>query len=399
MQRATDSKEKTTAAGEKEQIQLEVLGSHENDGTLLVGTVNNNIKNHISGATTDDAPEFPLTVTYTATGNKYEVYEDGKVDVKGPSITEYVKVGDYINYDPTREVTDTSKLTYTSPTGTGMSHGNGYTSTETDGGQKFTAKSGIKWRVLSVTDDKIEIIPTTLIQKDATDQNSGNFVLKGAIGYLYGEQELNEVCKIYGYGKGADTTQVTTYTIGGPALEEETIGTITGSGARSITVEDVNKIAKVGEIKNEINITTSFAECDSNYGNTTNPTSNIYYPTTSTTNGKATSAEVKNLKYTYYYYNKSKIVDTNLQNMINGKYWLASRSVLTSSSNATFSLRCIYNGSVSKNDLFSGRTSGTSESTASYSAIRPVVTLKSNVIDITNITEDSGKDGHAWELK
>ena len=87
LQKATDAKEKTIVAGEKEQIQLEVLGSHENDGTFLVGTVNANIKNHISGVTTDDATEFPLTVTYTATENKYEVFADGKVKKQGPQVS------------------------------------------------------------------------------------------------------------------------------------------------------------------------------------------------------------------------------------------------------------------------------------------------------------------------
>ncbi len=170
MQITTEGKERTIVEREKEQIQLDVLGSYNNDGTLLIGIVNTNIKNHISEATTDDAPEFPLMVTYTLTGNKYEVYEDGKLDVKGPSVTGYVKVGDYINYDPTRGVTDISKLTYTSPTGTATEHGNGYTSHETGGGQKFTAKSteesGIKWRVLTVTDSKIEIIPDVVIKID-----------------------------------------------------------------------------------------------------------------------------------------------------------------------------------------------------------------------------------------
>lgn len=405
LQRATDSKEKTTVAGEKEQIQLEVLGSYETNGNLLIGTVNANIKNHISGIITDDAAEFPLTVAYTATGNKYEVYEDGKVDVKGPSITEYVKVGDYIDYDPTLGVIDTNKLTYTSPTGTGQSHGNGYTSTETGGGQKFTAKSteesGIKWIVLSVTDEKIEIIPTEVIKKDTIDLNNGNFVLNGAVGYLYAEQELNEVCKIYGYGKGADTSQVITYSIGGPASGEETPGSITGSGARSITVEDINKIAKVGETTDGTNITTSFANLDSNYGSTTNPTSYAYYPTTSISNGQSSSAGVRRLKYTYYDYEKSKITDSNLRDMLfNGDYyWLASRSTKTASSQAYFGVRDIYDNHIGFVCICFGRRASVDEYPYEDNAVRPVVTLKPNIIDVSNVTDDSGKDGHAWKLK
>ena len=82
LQRATDSKEKTTVAGEKEQIQIAVLGSYNDNAKLEVETVNSNIKNNISGITTDDATEFPLTVTYTATGNKYTVNSEGIVEKK-----------------------------------------------------------------------------------------------------------------------------------------------------------------------------------------------------------------------------------------------------------------------------------------------------------------------------
>ena len=407
LQKATQSKEKTTVAGEKEQIQLEVLGSHENDGTLLVETVNTNVKSHINGVITDDATEFPLTVTYTATGNKYEVYGDGKVDVKGPSITEFVKVGDYIDYDPTLGVIDTSKLTYTSPTGTGQSHGNGYTSTETGGGQKYTAKSttesGIKWQVLSVTNDKIEIISTESIKKDSTDQNNGSFVLKGAIGYLYAEQELNEICKIYGYGKGADTSQTITYVIGGPASGEQMLESISGSGARSITAEDINKIAKVGETADGTNFTRSLTDLNSSYGITTNPTSNVYYPTISTSNGKSSSAGVKNLKYTRYIYDMATLysINTNIRDMLfNDSYWLATRCVYTASDRANYFICDANTGGISGNNSCNGSTSSLSEFSCEGMLVRPLVTLKSNIIDITNATDDSGIDAsHAWKLK
>ena len=108
LQRSTEAKEKSTVAGEKEQIQLEVLGSHENDGTLLVETVNSNIKNHISGVTTDDATEFPLTVTYIATGHNYIVNENGNVEEKinlakntllvDTSKSDYSEISSYIRY-------------------------------------------------------------------------------------------------------------------------------------------------------------------------------------------------------------------------------------------------------------------------------------------------------------
>ena len=122
---------------------------------------------------------------------------------------------------------------------------------------------------------------------------------------MHAEQELNEVCKIYGYGYGANKSQVTTYSYGGPT-DEELTGQITGSGARSIRVEDINKYAGITEDENGIPRFSDGTAVSSSYGSTTNPTKDIYYPTITTEDGKSTSAVVKNLKYTYYYYNKTK---------------------------------------------------------------------------------------------
>lgn len=332
LQKATDAKTQTEIGQEKETIALaynSALSKKVGNGNSTVVTaedLNTELENQGATATGSTA----IVITFE-NGHKYSIDNTGNIGEYTPSVTDFVKIGDYVDYDPTKGVTDTSKLTYTSPTGTGSSHGNGYTSSEVDGGQKFTVKSNILWRVLSVTNDNIQIIPSTTIKKDETNQASGNFVLKGAIGYLYAEQELNEICKIYGYGKGADTSQITTYTIGGPTIGEETTKTIIGSGARSITVDDINKFAKVGENKNGTTITTSFSDIDSKYGDTTNPTSNIKYPTITTSSGQANSAGLKNLKYTYYNYKiDSKITDENIRGVLYaGYYWTASRGIQT----------------------------------------------------------------------
>ena len=101
LQKATDAKINTEKANEKEQIQLAVFGSYNNNAQLEVETVNLNIKNNISGLTTDDATEFPLTVTYTATGNSYTVDEYGNVNkaVVYPIVSNTLKTGDYVEYN------------------------------------------------------------------------------------------------------------------------------------------------------------------------------------------------------------------------------------------------------------------------------------------------------------
>ncbi len=87
LQKATNAKTNTENANEKEQIQLAVLGSYDNNGKLLVGNVNANIKKSINRVTTDEATSFPLTVTYTESGNRYIIDENGNVTSETSSIT------------------------------------------------------------------------------------------------------------------------------------------------------------------------------------------------------------------------------------------------------------------------------------------------------------------------
>ena len=92
LQKATDAKTNTDNANEKEQIQLAVLGSYNESTELEIETLNSNIKNNISGVTTDEATEFPLTVTYTATGNSYTVDENGIVKNNIPNNIEITPI-------------------------------------------------------------------------------------------------------------------------------------------------------------------------------------------------------------------------------------------------------------------------------------------------------------------
>ena len=101
LQKAKDTKSSTEKATEKEQIQVEVLGSINRNGKLEIATVNSNIKSNISGVTTDDATEFPLTITYTETGNSYYVDRDGNVDeaVVYLTVGNTLKIGDHVQYN------------------------------------------------------------------------------------------------------------------------------------------------------------------------------------------------------------------------------------------------------------------------------------------------------------
>ena len=396
LNQASNAKVATSVGEEKEKVVLAAQAAlikgngEEITRTNLNPELTNNIGREGEDYTLSEGENAPFIVKYLDSGRSYQIDADGKVsEYNYADIAEYVKVGDYVEYNPTvadksGTQVEASKLTYTSPTGTGTEHGNGYTSTsEEDGGQTFTATASTKWRVLDIGNGTVTLISENQIKTDL----GGNFIMKGAIGYLYAERELNEICKIYGYGYGADTSQVTKYNYGGP-LDGELTGEITGSGARSITIEDINKQAGITE--------DDYTTLNSNYGSTTNPTENVYYPTISTSNGKSSSAGVKNLEYTNYSYNKSKIENPNVQNMLfNGSYWLASRCIALDSSNSNFRVRIVHGSSTGAAYLCFGGSSSLDEDASSSCAVRPIVILKSNVID-TNTNYET--EGH-WNLK
>ena len=387
IENAGKAKEDTEIAEEKEILTTSAVQAAGKDtlGNVTEDKLEEELSNNIGER--DVAYKLtgtgPFVVTYLDSERSYIIDENGNVS-EYVDIAEYVQVGQYVNYNPTvKDLSGTpvdESLTYRSPKGDGKTHGNG------SAPQTFTATAtGTRWKVLSIENGTVTLISEDVIKTGA----GGNFVLRGAPGYLYAEQELNEVCKIYGYGYGADKNQVTTYSYGGP-LDGELTGQITGSGARSIKVEDINKYAGLSTEED-------FKTLNSNYGNKTNPTTNIKYPTITTPNGKSTFAELKNLKYTCYEYNKSKVA-SQVQDMLftGNNYWLASRCVGPYSSGALFSVRRVFSSVVGKLNLCDGDSSSLDEYTSSLYAVRPLVSLKSEVIDIdAGYNEANG----GWKLK
>lgn len=318
--------------------------------------------------------------------------------VNNLKVEDYVKVGDYVDYNPTIASKDgtkveESKLSYTSPTGTASEHGNGKTE------QTFKATADTKWRVLSIKNGTVELISENVIK---TFDTNSEFVLRGARGYLYAEQELNEACKIFGYGYGADTTKGGNYTVGGP-LDTLVTGKIEGTGARSITVEDINKIAGVYEENGQMKYSDGTI-INSNYGDTTKPTENIKFPTIDINKGDNITgisklAQLKNVKNTEYSYTKNKMANQDISEILFGNnYWLASRSINTEST-YDFCVSYVYGQNV-----YIGNAGVCYDLDGNFierelsETIRPIVTLKKNVIDLSNI--DSNPEGiNVWHLK
>ena len=143
-----------------------------------------------------------------------------------------LEVGDTVIYDPTKGVTDTSKLTYTSQKGSPRIGGNGV------GDGTITAKSNNnEWIVVSKANNQIKLISKSKIP--------ANFSLGKATGWLYAEEELHKACSIFGYGKGADKSKTFNYQIGNYQIPGEAkMRTLTGSGARSLIMSDISEIMK-----------------------------------------------------------------------------------------------------------------------------------------------------------
>lgn len=298
-------------------------------------------------------------------------------------LKDVVGVGDYVAYNVTEGVEDQSKLTYESPVGTGMSHGNGHSA------QTFTANDNIRWRVLNIdyTSGEVTLISETPLQTDAGQ----DFYLSGAIGYLYAEQELNEICKIYGYGKGANTAKTFEYDTG-DVVEGLDKGTIVGSGARSINVDDINKITGYDPTKDDTIKDTYLKEY----------THTIFYPTKTTESGVSQTAENRTDINNIYTYMVSNCIDTtdikyellikSIENSSNISYWLASQGSIANETIKDFNIRAIRDGYLGYGYFGECDNKGIHDRNLNSFKIRPIVYLKANL-------RTTGKDENgAWVI-
>jgi len=286
-------------------IQAEVAPTNASNKTLKwsssdesILTVNN--EGLITGIKVGTA-----TITVTAQ-DESGISKSLNITVKEPSpvaLATAVSVGDYVAYDPTLGVSSSnqSKLSYMSPKGTGTSHGNGseertFTALPNDG-----SDSGLKWQVLSKDTSTGEVV---LI----SEKYPNMYKMWGPVGFMYAEQELNSICAIYGYGKGADTSKIFEYKTG-YEVDGETTGRLTGTGARSINMTDIINLVG-GKLNDD--------EYPNIYG--TRPRILSYYPTTKTSTGYSLSAKAITVSNTLHGFTLSNYLreDSTLYKLLNG---------------------------------------------------------------------------------
>ena len=375
----------------KEQIKIAVMGSYGKDGELNYDDLTKNL-GQIGIKDLPNEASYPLEVTLDGVSATIEANGEvnfttsGGYTQTGDTITspdgKTMKVGDYVDYDPTLGA-NASDLTYSSPS----------SKTGADSNQDFNAatykSAGYGWRVLGVKNGKIRLISEEFIGSGTyTDSSRTYYNLKGQKGYINGIEELNKISAIFGHGKGAEK-------------------------ATSITVEDINAItgynpttAKYGEgnsyeYGNKVTYTRGEGTQNTfNYYDKTNKTfkaltsgsteitSTYYYyyagefGKNNGTDGTSAVDDIYNLNETYkmlFGYDKVGS-DNGFRNFTNGKceqkYWLASDYAYAEPYFVKWGLRYVNDGYVNRNYLCD---SGGYESSYSSYGVRPVVSLKSDV--------------------
>ena len=274
--------------------------------------------------------------------------EEGCTNSDGScTIAEHLHIGDYVNYNPLNFKEGTLEKDKTASS-----------SADENGSkdQTFSINTDTKWRVLGEDDrGQILIVSADPVKKDMGDTNNPYFYLNGTKGYINAEIALERISKIYGHGVGA-------------------------TGARSLKIEDVNKIC--GVTVGSKGLTPAVDELG-NFGTTKSYTDQYASPEDYLAGKRSNFSKTSNV---YYYTGNNSLLKTATNTRAyetiffkkkTKKYnWLASRSVFVHSVCASF---CV--GHVDYGDAYMYYNvfySDGGEREYSY-AVRPVVSLKSDV--------------------
>ena len=308
------------------------------EGTTVTGTVKATLTG-ITGdvtwsiadssiATISSTSGEQITVTAVKKGTTKITAKAGKYSKECTvKVQEALDIGAYINYDC--GASESNKLYYKS-----LSATNGY------GDQEFEITSNPKWKILGRSDSGNILITTSDPIVPTTGGKDGYFGLKGKAGYVNGPDELDAISEIFGHGAHA-------------------------TGARSIRIEDVNKITgqHLSDTYTKYTYTRN-AEDGKIYRNGATSGSGSMYRYYENDDPKGewkqlasgeTSPEIEQTYYVYSIGNSNaaqKMLSKKDDGSTNASYWLASRCVNCSDSSVDFPLRNVNSGLVSYNDLY-----------------------------------------------
>ncbi len=389
--RATEAREQTDIAEEKEKVQLSVLGAlaKDNGGAIKRNYLNDEFTSNIGKENTDytlsESETAPFVVKYLDSGRSYLIDENGNVS-EYVDISKDVKTGDYVNYVPDNmdEAYDKFGATYS-----GYANGN------------IGQDDSLKWRVLNVNiDGTVDLI--------SDKPTSTKIYFEGARGYNNGVYLLNDYCKTMysNISKGAvarslniedikDKIEIIDKETGKKAYENYVTATGTVYGAtysypsnRWYPLQWKNDNGIDGE-SNQTQVTEYVTEDDAKTQESSmlTVTQTFWSLTLSELQVNFISADTRDIsKSDSIYYEL-------LCNNGISHYWLASRCVSTgSSSYANFGLFYIDNGNILGHTIFNSR----SNTNDYYDYVRPIVSLKSDIINIDAGYEESNG---GWQLK
>ena len=233
-----------------------------------------------------------------------------------------------------------------------------YNQTGYEDDQTFTTvgKGEITWQVLRQEGDNIVLVgPQTTTGGVDSD---GYFYLEGARGYLYGPNELNEICKaIFSYkdenGKVYEAR----------SINEADFLKVSGYDPSTYVNEDENYGKKISEIVTNVN-------------NTKHPVDNNGTP-------EIRDGFSETIKYDYYFIDLDNINITNEEkNLLLGEnreayYWVASRAIYSLPDYACFNLRYINEAGMDSDAtlIFSD-----GDVSSQQKFVRPVISLPSSVV-------------------
>ncbi len=330
----------------------------------------------VAGAT------FKIQINENSKLEDRELLDDGLSKKEFEEIKEKVKVGDYVNYEPTivqNVETDASKTGYTR--------------------EILSTDTAAKWRILNIDESTGNIMLTT-------DGHVNKVTIKGSTGFLNGAGELNRICeKLYSNASKGIT-------------------------ARSMTVEDLNKACGYIPSTNLLRYAWYPADtADSDLKDvvagghtytakkhTANLASGVEYPrfynwddkngVTHQATSETDYIELKSkdepvlVTQTMYWYNPS-AADATIGDILKGdendRGWLASPDVFFHSADACayYGLRTAFTFNVY------GRSSLSSLGGVGAPSwgLRPVVSISAKLLDISNVSTDGSSASAAWNIK
>lgn len=232
--------------------------------------------------------------------------------------------------------------------------------------------SSVEWKVIEVIGNTMKIIPKAV--------STTNITLSGANGWNNGINAINGVCgAIYG------NTESKLYT-----------ATATG-----LTIEEINKIAGYTPAESPASYSPSQYESNNKFPIEYLKENGIIDYTGETDGYAKSTSTDKFIKDTYYDYTAES--QTNFNNKFagwiesDGNYWLASRSVISYSTSASFNVRFVNSdGYVVYNWVFDSD----GNSLDMDFAVRPVVSLTSKVEPIYVKTVGEGEEAiNYWKFE